>query len=414
MQEELFHDETKRSAESILPGQSQTRSAQYARNYRKNPEKNRKINEDRRKNYKMKKEGINNVSSMFESAALPSKAEQQTIEQAVNKSDKPSLPDTGHQENSVCKGLEQSEILRQLSEIRGELSRQRDQILSIVKPATQPMPVDQEQASVSGIAITNGGNVTQEAAENQAKKSCSDNGFDDNVNMPKSSFLSGIFKKLSNLDGGAFITNFPAALALGFCAYYACLFVAEQTIPLYESLKFPNPEMACYGAIGLAVGFSALSAISRAEIIKLITAVIIAYEVLIVWSGSQANQKDLASESLKSNPTHFSISETYDIAKTDYEQKKARYEDKNSEVYHNGWFKINHLDPAKIKMDEASVKLEAVELKLGERYQADWIHLVLKALYRLSAVALVMLLAKETIKRGVGALSFGGHQRQSV
>ena len=129
--------------------------------------------------------------------------------------------------------------------------------------------------------------------------------------------------------------------------------------------------------------------------------------MLIVWSGSQANQKQLSSQALRANPTHFSISETYDIAKTDYEQKKARYEDKNSEVYHNGWFKINHLDPAKLKMDNASAKLVAVESELAERYQTNWIHLVLKALYRLSAIALVMLLAKETIKKGVGALSFG-------
>ena len=409
-----MHEETFSLCGSLEAEDSPTKVQEYNRSYwAKN---NTKLNQAKRRNRQVKKElDLNgNVSPMFESVAPATKPEPQTVETGITSHDNKSLPDSGLQENSVCNDLAQAAILRQLSEIRSELSRQRDEIQSFAKPATQPMPVDQEQASVSGIAITNGGNVTQEAAENQAKKSCSDNGFDDNVNMPKSSFLSGIFKKLSNLDGGAFITNFPAALALGFCAYYACLFVAEQTIPLYESLKFPNPEMACYGAIGLAVGFSALSAISRAEIIKLITAVIIAYEVLIVWSGSQANQKDLASESLKSNPTHFSISETYDIAKTDYEQKKARYEDKNSEVYHNGWFKINHLDPAKIKMDEASVKLEAVELKLGERYQADWIHLVLKALYRLSAVALVMLLAKETIKRGVGALSFGGHQRQSV
>ena len=400
-----MYEETFSLCGSLEAEESPTKLQEYNRSYwSKNSSK---LNQAKRRNRQVKKElDLNgNVSPMFESAALPVKAEQQTVENLSKTSDSKILPNSELQENRVCNDLAQSEILRQLSEIRGELLRQRDEIQSFVKPATQPMPVDQEQASVSGIAITNGGNVTQEAEGNQAKKSCSSKAIDDNVISTRSNFLSGIFKKLSNLDGGAFITNFPVALVLGFCAYYACLFVAEQTVPLYESLQFPNPQMACYGAIGIAVGFSALSAISRTEILKLFTAVIIAYEVLIVWSGSQANQKQLSSQALRSNPTHFSISETYGIAKADYEQKKARYENKNSEVYHNGWFKVNHLDPAKLKMDKASANLVAVESELGKRYQTDWIHLVLKALYRLSAIALVMLLAKETIKKGVGALS---------
>ena len=86
--QELFHDEQTQSVSTTaVSGQSQTRSAQYARNYRKNPEKNRKINEDRRRNYKMKKEGINNVSSMFESAAPSGKTEQQMVENLRKPSD---------------------------------------------------------------------------------------------------------------------------------------------------------------------------------------------------------------------------------------------------------------------------------------------------------------------------------------
>ena len=353
----------------------------------------------------MKKEGVNNVSSMFESAALPAKAEQQTVEDSASPIDNASLADSGLQENSVCNDLVQSEILRQLSEIRGELLRQRDEIQSFVKPATQPMLVDQEQASVSGIAIANGDNLAKYTAERQAKV-CSNDAVDDNVSLGKSDFLAGFFKQLSQLDGAAFARNFPAALVLGYCAYLACCFVVEQTLPLYQSLKFPNPELASYGAIGLAIGFSALSVISKSSLAKLFAAIIIAYEVLIVWAGSQANQRDLSLEALRANPIHFSASEAHRIAKADYEQKMARYEDKNSEVYHNGWFKINHLDPAKKTLDEASAKLVAIESELGERYQTDWMHLVLKALYRLSAVALVMLLAKEAMRRGVCALSF--------
>ena len=86
--------------------------------------------------------------------------------------------------------------------------------------------------------------------------------------------------------------------------------------------------------------------------------------MLIVWAGSQANQRDLVSEALRANPIHFSASGSYRIAKIDFEQKKARYEDKNSDVYHNNWYRIKHLDPAKKNLDEASAKLVSIESKL--------------------------------------------------
>ena len=294
--------------------------------------------------------------------------------------------------NQACENHNIQNLAQLLLEIRDCLVDLRER----VKPTAPVLPKvssTEQQASVSGIAIANGGNVSKDSAGNQA-------------DIQKFDFLGGIFHKLSQLDGGAFITNFPAALALGYFTYFAFGFVVEQTLPLYRSLKFPNPELACYGAIGLAIGFSALSVISKSSLAKLFAAIIIAYEVLIVFAGSQANQRDLTSEALRANPIHFSASEAHRIAKADYGQKMARYEDKNSDVFHNGWFKINHLDPAKKILDVASAKLAAVESELGQRYQTNWMHLVLKALYRLSAVALVMLLAKESIKRGVDSLSF--------
>ena len=363
-----------------------------------------------------KEREMGNVSSMFESAARPGKSEQQTIENAHDRSDHKKLPNPSDEGNRVSTqagnlnelgrligGSDQephrttreeptsTEIMNQalievLSEMKNELRSLKEEVSKPTAPILPKVNKPEQQASVSGIAIANSAKVSETAIDE------------------KRDFLAGIFGKLSQLDGGAFITNFPAALALGYFAYLAFGFVVEQTLPLYRSLKFPDPELACYGAIVIAIGFSALSVVSKSSVAKLFTAVIIAYEVLIVWAGSQANQRDLASEALRANPIHFSTSEAYGIAKVDYGQKKARYEDKNSDVYHNGWFKINHLDPAQKSLDEASAKLAAVESELGKKYETDWMHLVLKALYRLSAVALVMLLAKETIKTGVGAL----------
>ena len=400
-------------------GKSQSKEAKYHRAYRSDPKNKDRINSQKKRRRALSKEReMGNVSSMFESAAPVAKPGQQTIERPLKQSDSPSLPNPGDEASGELNGSSQSHCLEQPMSVDtskqsidqvGEnhnILNQAELLLEIrdclvdlresVRPTAPVLPKvssTEQQASVSGIAIANGGNVSEDMAGNQA-------------DIQKFDFLGGIFHKLSQLDGGAFITNFPAALALGYFTYLAFGFVVEQTLPLYRSLKFPNPELACYGAIGLSIGFSALSVISKSSVAKLFAALIIAYEVLIVWAGSQANQQDLASRALRANPIHFSASEAHRIAKADYGQKMARYEDKNSEVYHNGWFKINHLDPAKKSLDEASAKLAAVESELGSKYQSDWIHLILKALYRLSAVALVMLLAKEAMKRGVGALSF--------
>ena len=410
-------------------GKSQSKEAKYHRAYRSDPKNKDRINSQKKRRRALSKEReMGNVSSMFESVAAPAKSRPQTIGTSCKShTNNASLPNPSGEASDELNGSSQShclelpmsvdtskESINQVNE-NHNIQNQAELLLEIrdclvdlrdsIKPTAPAPKIVEQQASVSGIAIANGDNLAKYTEGRQANV-CSNEGIDDNVTVGKSDFLAGIFRKLSQLDGGAFITNFPAALVLGYCAYLACTFVVEQTLPLYQSLKFPNPELASYGAIGLAIGFSALSVISKSSAAKLFAAIIIAYEVLVVWAGSQANQRDLVSEALRANPIHFSASEAYGIAKADYGQKKARYEDKKSDVYHNGWFKVNHLDPAKKSLDEASTKLVAIESELGSKYQSDWMHLILKALYRLSAVALVMLLAKESMKRGVGALSY--------
>ena len=75
------YEETSEVFAATGNGESKTKKAQYFRKYRQNPEKNDRINSQRRRNRKMKKESeMNaNVRSIFESeaAARPGKAEQQ-------------------------------------------------------------------------------------------------------------------------------------------------------------------------------------------------------------------------------------------------------------------------------------------------------------------------------------------------
>ena len=171
-----MHEETFSLCGSLEAEDSPTKLQEYNRSYwSKNSSK---LNQAKRRSRQVKKESeLNgNVSPMFQAPAeSPAKVSQQTVENLRRPSDNKSLPNSGLQENRVCN----DEILRELSEIRGELLRQRDEIQSLVKPTAPAPKIVEKQASVSEIVITNGGNVTQEAEGNQAKKSCRDNGFDD-------------------------------------------------------------------------------------------------------------------------------------------------------------------------------------------------------------------------------------------
>ena len=210
----------------------------------------------------------------------------------------------------------------------------------------------------------------------------------------KSDFLSEVLFELTCLDPKAFARNFPPAVIMGILAFYACQFVVAQTLPLYESLNFPNAKMAAAGAIALAVGFAGLSALTRSRLAKLFVAVMICYEALLVFVGTKVNQRDLTFEAVRSNPTYVQAQESYGLTRSDYELKKRRFEDQNSGVYQNQWFKSKHLDPSFVKFTAATEKLSLVKNNLHNNKLDDSLQLWLKILYRLSAVVLCMMLAK--------------------
>ena len=182
-------------------------------------------------------------------------------------------------------------------------------------------------------------------------------------------------------------------------AFLACQFVVEQTLPLYESLSFPNAEMAASGAITLAVGFAGLSAITRSGLAKLFVAVMICYEALLVFVGTKVNQRDISFEALRANPAYVHAQESYTLTRSDFELKKRRFEDRNSGVFKNQWFKNKHLDPAFVKFTAASEKLSMLRENLHTKNIDDQLQLWLKILYRLSAVVLCMMLAKGAVAR---------------
>ena len=89
----LFDEKPTELSTADIHGQSQTPEARYARNYRKNPENKKRINENRRKNRQMKKDQESRLSLVLESAASPITSKPQTVENAHDNSNAPSISD---------------------------------------------------------------------------------------------------------------------------------------------------------------------------------------------------------------------------------------------------------------------------------------------------------------------------------
>ena len=108
------HEETFSLCGSLEAEDSPTKLQEYNRSYwSKNSSK---LNQAKRRNRQVKKElDLNgNVSPMFESAALPVKAEQQTVENEWSTSDNASLSD--QRSETSCKSEATAELINVLQQ----------------------------------------------------------------------------------------------------------------------------------------------------------------------------------------------------------------------------------------------------------------------------------------------------------
>ena len=167
--------------------------------------------------------------------------------------------------------------------------------------------------------------------------------------------------------------------------------------------------LTSYGALSFAVAFSAIAAITRKNSARFLMALMLCYELLLVIAGTKVNQSDLSEKALRANPMYAHAADTLEYSKDDYEQKKARYEDQNSKVYKNAWFKRKVLGPARNKYTAAVKNLEAERARIESKQPNELLHLILKVLFRLCAIVLTVMLAESSIKLGVR--SFQGQKQ---
>lgn len=199
------------------------------------------------------------------------------------------------------------------------------------------------------------------------------------------------------IDKTAFFLNFPGAFTLSILAGVASWFVAGQTQGLYKSLDFPSPELASYGALVIAIGCAGFYKLTGRILAKRLLAGMVLYELLLVFAGTRANQADLSYEALRANPSYLVALETYDIAKTSYDKKKGRFEDKKSDVFQNSWYETEHLKPALKKFKKEAANLKSLESEFEAENQRGWLHLILKVIFRITAILLTVMLAESAL-----------------
>ncbi len=192
----------------------------------------------------------------------------------------------------------------------------------------------------------------------------------------------------------------PVAL-YSLCALTSISFVYLQSVPLYASSGFTNPELCAFGALLMIVGFSLIHAINRSKLALLLCLYASAYEVTLIVKGTVANEVTISAEATAQNPQVLFLKENVGRAEQSYNQVKEKYNDASGTVHQNSWFKKTQVDPAFEKYAVAQKEYDAKSKILSSGTSAGTSGF-LKIMFRLGLIFLCMVsihnLIKVTIK----------------
>lgn len=195
-------------------------------------------------------------------------------------------------------------------------------------------------------------------------------------------------------------------------AFTAMWFVFIQSIPLYQAIGFPNPRFCAAGAIFMIGAFALFHWFTKSKILLVLCLLVSTYEVVLVVQGTSTHEVMLSQEKIKNNGNLIWLKEDADQKKESYEILKVKYDDPNSKVYKNDWYKKKFIEPAWKSYSQAEEKINETENKLSKIYNPSSNITILKILFRLGLVFLVMiaiqqsLRALETLKEPIFGLFF--------
>lgn len=210
-------------------------------------------------------------------------------------------------------------------------------------------------------------------------------------NCESASFVDGVVKRLSKVDGERFIETVPKLIICLSAAAVVSFFLWHQSLGLYSSAGFANATYAAAGGILMIVGFAAYHSLSRSWLALLCCLYAGAYESYLMVSGTIHDDIQTRVDSVQSNPELVLLQEKVDKEHSHYLELKQRYENPESKVFKNEWYLKTHLNPAW----EANVAAnrELVEKRATLTAEPVVNHVTcLKILYRLGLVFLCMML----------------------
>ena len=209
--------------------------------------------------------------------------------------------------------------------------------------------------------------------------------------MPSGRFWFGVQRGLSKVDGEKLVGILPGFLCLVLVSAAVVYMVWFQSVELYRSSGFSEPCLTAAGAILMVLGFAAYHAMSRSWIALFLCLYVGGYEAYFMISGTIQNENSIAKQNLENDPELAFLRDKAEKSKAAYATLKSRFDDPNSEVHNNDWFKKKHLEPT-WDLNEKDQNVFIAKRKMLEQAD-DATHVTwLKVLYRLGLVFLCMVL----------------------
>ena len=166
----------------------------------------------------------------------------------------------------------------------------------------------------------------------------------------------------------------------------------SQSVSLYESLGFTEPNRSAAGGLLISLSFAAYFGVTRSKIALICCIYSIAYEGFLVVAGTQTNEAFLTNKEIIADPTVAGLLARISFAKGKYDEASNRFNDPNDKVFKNQWYQSKILRPRIVAYQEATENLDLrkahLRAKSGNRGK---IHL--KIAYRFGLIFCIMVFA---------------------
>jgi hypothetical protein len=214
----------------------------------------------------------------------------------------------------------------------------------------------------------------------------------------KKDFWTGVESAFEKIDGERFVQALPGVLALLLPTILVVGFLWFQSMDLYKSSGFSNPEYAAAGGLLMVIGFATFYSIRKSKLALLLCLYAGTYEIYFMASGTVQDEKVVASSKILETPEMVLLKEKADKAQEGYQVLKTRYDDPTSNVHNNSWFKTKQLEPAWDKNEQAQKEFITKRNDLAGKDNSAHVTW-LKIFYRLGLVFLCMVLVHGLVRR---------------